>query len=561
MIPFLRILGLAGAAATALGLRASSAPPQPDLTDRIVRLPPLVVAESRDTKSRPWRYAEIPGFEILSRCTDGTTADFVRGFHRATWLLQALVPPQLLVKMSAPSAVLLYNRESAQQLPPELVSEMIRENVPGMEPVRLRVDVLPNLSLRDYDYSATYSLIDERDFDGYRMRLTPENLRERLEQRAPALPRWFVEGMVALYRSADFSYETVSLPAVYWVTPQETKALQADREHPRSLLALSELFRERTAVEARAFDTLASPWRTQSALFIRWALDGRKKSRREALWRFAARTAETPATEDIFQECFGLDYADAQDRLSDYLPSAVRDDIMLVPPTALPRLKLDLRLATVADVARIKGDWERLSVNYVRDRYPMLTEKYSTQARRTFTAAYEQGERDPRLLAVIGLNACDAHRDDEARPFLEAAVQAGVVRPRAYFELARIRYVELLAHVTSPDARFSTSQAEEVLQPLRLALDQSPPEPAAYDLLMHVLVQADRRSSPEELAVITEGARLFSRSSLIGIQAVKLLARAGARFEADAIIARALALPLDSATRKAFEQLRASLPP
>jgi hypothetical protein len=544
-----------------LAVRAASTLAQPDPADRIVQLPPLIVTESRTTEARAWRYAEAPGFEILSRCSDGATADFARGFHRATWLLQALVPPQLVVKMSAPAAVLLYASESAQQLPPELVAQMRRGENGGGDAGPVRLDVLPNLSLRDHDFTATYSLIDERTFDGYRMRLTPENLRERLEQRTPPLPRWFVEGVLTLYRSGDFRYSDVLLPPIVWVTPEETKALRADRDHPRSLLSLAELFRERTAAEAAAPDTLATPWRIQSALFIRWTLEGKKKSRREALWRFVARAAEQPVTEEMFQECFGLDYADAQDRLSDYLPTAVRGDLTLAPPVSLLTLKLALRPATTAEIARIKGDWERLSIAYVRERYPMLMDQYATQARRTLMGAYDRGERDPRLLAVIGLNACDARHDTEARSYLEAAVLAGVNRPRACFELARLRYLDLVSHLRSPETHFSASQVDDLLQPLRLARDQSPPEPAAYDLLMHVLAQAERNLSPDEVAWITEGAHLFPRSNLIVFQAAKLLAFAGARAEAEAVISRTLALPLDDAARKAFEQILPSLAP
>ena len=37
---------------------------------------------------------------------------------------------------------------------------------------------------------------------------------------------------------------------------------------------------------------------------------------------------------------------------------------------------------------------------------------------------------DLALQAVIGLNECDARHDERARPFLEAAAQSKIVRPR-----------------------------------------------------------------------------------------------------------------------------------
>ena len=41
--------------------------------ERTVVLPPFIVEDA--SKGPPWRYAQMPGFEILSRCDDGTTRD------------------------------------------------------------------------------------------------------------------------------------------------------------------------------------------------------------------------------------------------------------------------------------------------------------------------------------------------------------------------------------------------------------------------------------------------------------------------------------------------------
>jgi hypothetical protein len=47
--------------------------------------------------------------------------------------------------------------------------------------------------------------------------------------------------------------------------------------------------------------------------------------------------------------------------------------------------------------------------------------------------------RDPRRLASAGIYRAEMGRDAEARPLLEEATKADVMRPRAYLELARIR--------------------------------------------------------------------------------------------------------------------------
>ena len=55
-------------------------------------------------------------------------------------------------------------------------------------------------------------------------------------------------------------------------------------------------------------------------------------------------------------------------------------------------------------------------------------------------APYVRGERDPRLLAALGLDEKLAGHDERARKFLEAAAAGIAVRARAWLELARLRF-------------------------------------------------------------------------------------------------------------------------
>lgn len=117
----------------------------------------------------------------------------------------------------------------------------------------------------------------------------------------------------------------------------------------------------------------------------------------------------------------------------------------LRPASAIKLPPLALRLATDGEIARIKGDWERLEINYVRQRYPDLATKYIEQARRTLLRAYDRNDRDPRLLAVLGLCEVDAGNDAGARDYLETAARLEIVRPRVWLELARLRLADYLA--------------------------------------------------------------------------------------------------------------------
>jgi hypothetical protein len=316
------------------------------------------------------------------------------------------------------------------------------------------------------------------------------------------------------------------------------------------------LFKPRPA-SGLARDTLAFPWRNQSALFVRWAFDGKKRSRRDALFKFVAQASEGPVTEAMFQECFGFDYADGYDRLSDYLPLAVGTPLSISPDKPAKRLELDVRAASRAEVARIKGEWERLSVNYIRSHYPLLTNRYLQQSRTTLLHAYDEGERDPGLLAVIGLGYCDAGEEKDARPFLESAAEGNVVRPRALFELARLRYAGWLP--PNPTDRFSASQVEAMLEPLRRLREQSPPLPAAYDLVARILLQADRAPNSDELAWVAEGARLFPFHSYLAYQAAQIHVRYGPKSTAESLVERGRENAGDDATRQRFEALNTLL--
>jgi hypothetical protein len=86
-----------------------------------------------------------------------------------------------------------------------------------------------------------------------------------------------------------------------------------------------------------------------------------------------------------------------------------------------------LQDAPDAVVGRIKGEALRLA-------------GHGNEAHNALIAPYIRGERDPRLLAALGLDEKLAGNVDRARKFLEAASNAKVDRARAYLELARLRF-------------------------------------------------------------------------------------------------------------------------
>src|ERR1019366_6766328 len=80
-----------------------------ETSESAVVLPPFIVEEAN--KGPPWRYAEMPGFEILSRCDDRTTRDLALAHFRLHRLLALLLPDRLQLSFAVPRTIIFYDEE------------------------------------------------------------------------------------------------------------------------------------------------------------------------------------------------------------------------------------------------------------------------------------------------------------------------------------------------------------------------------------------------------------------------------------------------------------------
>src|SRR5207244_4425061 len=139
-----------------------------------------------------------------------------------------------------------------------------------------------------------------------------------------------------------------------------------DPKVPVVLLPLPDLF----AADITKFNSPGiepvRQWQAQASLFVRWALDGKNAPRRAGLWQLVEKSALRPVTEPMFHECFGLDYAQAAGELARYLPGAMRHTVTLTRPHDGRSPAYEVRLATDLEISRIKGDWERMEIEFVK---------------------------------------------------------------------------------------------------------------------------------------------------------------------------------------------------
>ena len=555
-----RFSTLAGLGLLAAGARA----------EQIVELPPYAVETT--ALREPWQYAKLPGVEILSRCSEPTTLLLLDHHFRLRETLTALLPEEFQVQLDVPTTYVLFNDTAQQGVARELVGELRKREGDADSWI---IRGMSNYRFGNKDAVALFFILDPMTFGQGRMTLTPGYLRFLLENRTPSLPLWFVEGMLEVYRTAILesvpagrsvsmsAVETPPLPEgviairpALWISEAMTQAIRKSRQKTCELLPAATLF---STLPSNHTDTIRTAlWRSQAALFIRWALDGRSlPPRREALWAFVRRACRQPVTEAMFQECFGLDYAGLEQQLRAYLPEAVKGTFYLSTTRVFEAPVAQLREATEAEISRLKGGLDRLEIAYVKEFFPELAPQYITQARHTLRRAYDRGDRDPRLLAELGLCECDAGDDAAARPFLEAAVLGKVVRPCAHYELARIYYQELLAK--SPDGRLTVAEAGRVLAPLAVALRQAPPLPEVYELIAEVWLRAQGRLSPAQFAVLEEGVRNFAWRARLIYSAALLNSLQGRMPEARALIEKGLGVVESAEGNAPFLKLQSAL--
>ncbi len=525
--------------------------------EQVVELPPLLVTES--AKPLQWRYLETKDFQVLFICSDYLARDFVGNYHRLGQLMSLLVPEKFQVRMSVPLTLILFDDTEKRIISTEVIANMLKEErarttrKPSPEALG-KLSFLPNMRLTDRDAVTAFALLDDAS-EGSNLQFTREHFVAAIAHRSPSLPLWLVHGLIELYTTVHYQEDRLVFSPALWTSDEETRALARDRDYPRALLPLEEMLSLAPA-DYRPNTDFARLWTVEASLFVRWLHTANHGARREALWKFVERLEQEPLSEALFRECFGLGYADARDRLSDYLPQAIEDEFILKADKLEPCKPSKARLATDAEVGRLRGEWERLEIQHVKKYYPALTGKYLEQARRTLNRAYEREARDPGFLAVYGLCESEAGNTVRARELLEAATQAKVVRPLAYFELARLKFIEKTQPAT---AKLDDAAAAEILQLLQAGAEQNPALPESYFLMAEVAMRRSGKPNSAELAVLYHGAILFPYTTPLVARVISLHATQGLMEPARALVALGLRNAPNEHDRKFYETLRTQI--
>lgn len=506
--------------------------------------PVFVEASSSD----PWTYFRVPGFEVISHCPDSFNETYARALERATAARLAVLPASFWGDPPTPMKIVLYNRKPdrgdgfSRGSPIDL--SWVSSEGGSLGPVSV-VHSYP-VSVGDGDTFINCGNYWDVRVGGDNFTVDPDSA-IRIEERVPKLPSWFIAGMEGqfgiypnlIFQSSVFTSSLV-LPSAVWVSTGKTLALQAEAREARKdgnarvtteMLPLGEIF------GGGAGERAGDLWNSQAALVVRWGLYASGK--RQAFLDFVDEAAREPTTEEQFRRHMGIGYDEALAQLGAYLPRAVAEPIR-VPIATPPEGPLEIREASSVEIARIVGEWGRLEGRTLGMENLDYQRECLDQADRLFEKIYRRGNSDPLFLAAFGLYELQVGDSVRARDVLQRATDAGVVRPRAYVELARIRLEDALPTNQEGIGDLGEADFTEITGLLTTARVQMPSLLATYDVLARALEHAPRKLDLEQIRPLEEATVLFPRNAALAYRLANLCREMGLDDEAAAVIARAM---------------------
>ena len=519
-------------------------------SDVPVLMPPFIV-EGQKGDGMEWIYGRGGDIRVLSGCGTDQTAGFLQQIEEQRDDLGRFIPEEFLLHESLPVTLILFPKSQKEAMDKVVQHELGQ----GTDTASRKFTPMTDLRLSDSDSSDIFIVFDDtvaktdvwlrgggkaHSVNYPTPVRSPDYVRFLLQARAPALPDWYVSGCVRLYEAMDFrqagdpeeaqseldriKVDGASFEPEPWLSESDASGLERHPNGPRPLVPMRELFVPRFPYSKS--DEYRRVWEAQAELFVRWALSGRIEGGQERLKRFVEGATTERTTEAFFYSCFGMDYADAMEALSDYLPRAVGRQIFVVSGTTQRLPAPDIRTATASEVRAVKSEWSRRVLRAIKEDNPSAFPLFSGKVRDTAELSFANGERDPDFLASLALFRIQYGDPRGGTKLLEQYPGAAASRPVAQLELAQQHLLEALANLEGPKGTLSGKQASDLIQEISLSLRAGPIE-SAYNLAAKVCEHLERDPTASERALLSDGARLFPRNSRLVVQAAAWELRAG----------------------------------
>ncbi|ATC62580.1 hypothetical protein CMV30_00525 [Nibricoccus aquaticus] len=527
-----------------------------------------------------WRYASVPGYEILSNDSSSNTERFLRDFHLLQQVAQ-LILPHVEETGALPTYIVLCAKGKAFDLftPPEL-----RDPNNSIGSLIISDDERSSLVV---DYAGGGSRIT---LDGVSMP-SDVNVFQNFQRAyfkhlittsssGKKLPPWFEEGILGILQAVEFDQNSVTIGEVKGRTTTAVTSINSEGENVSAqgnanapivlrtggsglvsamngqrLIPLEDFFSidPNTPEGGERLKKLGGRgvYQAQAAAFTHMCLYSwnAKKQLTPAYYKLAELASKGPITEEVFKTHFKRTYKQAALRLRSHILHTDQQHIRLTAPKGKgfenpPRF--EVITASDSDSSRIAGETLRLSGQ--------------TSASLTrLIAPYVRGERDPELLAALGLAELSSGNEERARKFLEAAATGKTKRPRAWLALGKLRMAEARAKARADGRPLSQPEFSQASQPLFETLKLAPPMSAAYEELALAWKESPAPPSQQQLTELARGAMIFPKKLGLIYRVAEVALMYGFTKEGRILIEYGLANSPDDTTRSHFSRLAEKL--
>jgi hypothetical protein len=392
-----------------------------------------IVSATRIEKN-PWRYASVPGFEILSRVSEYDTNWWLDVHQRGLWIENEVMPKDWLPEAPVPYTVIIDDTNLATVSAGQLHLPPIKLQPPadtltwgGVRGLEMWID---SFEAQDTDTFALNSNLHGVDTGAI---LYGTISLERLIRCTPPLPRWLIIGLLG--KDCGILREAFSLsgenyaengflrgdrvlgPGTLWVSLEKTarivdllKRVCNEGPHlssprmppttwnsePDRLIGFPPL--KGLFAEAPLSGENLLLWESMAGLFVRWGLMGpghEDPAMSRGFLELVRRARREPVSEKIFADCFGFGYGEMGRRLKIYLAEVLAKPttVYVKFPRSFPEGKL--KEATADQIGRILGDWLRMQGDSLRRSDPELSAKTLYAAGRMLERAYREDNGFP----------------------------------------------------------------------------------------------------------------------------------------------------------------------
>ena len=351
--------------------------------DRAIMMQRYVVSATR-VGNNPWRYASIPGFEVLSRASDEKTNWWLDALRRGLWIENKVLPKDWLPESPVPNTVIIDDTDLETIPISQLRSQAIKFRPPDDVLTWGRFSEMANIWNDQYDAHDQDTYAINSDVYGVDTRTGACVIGlVRVFHCAPSLPGWLIHGLLGkncgVFRESFMPVlrdqpgalvQSAEGPGTLWVSLDETQRLlklfKKDKRTKIAIPPLGGLFAE--AAPSGEYPAL---WESEAGLFVRWGLIGPghdDTSMSRAFLELVRRARSEPVTERVFTECFGFGYAAMEVRLDSFLKVALAQptSVSLEMPYSFP--ETEMKPATADQIGRILGDWLRMQGNNLRSK-------------------------------------------------------------------------------------------------------------------------------------------------------------------------------------------------